>query len=130
MQISRLLKGQLLNLAVDFGLMNGTHGIVKKVIYSGGRSPLSPDPRDCIPDAIVVDCPQYAGPPFFQDDALRTWVPLLPRCVSAEFDSSITRTQFPLPLGWALTPWKAQGMTLQKIIVDLGSKAPLQVSPL
>ena len=34
---------------------------------------------------------------------------------------SISRTQFPLVLGWALTPWKAQGMTLDKVIVKLGA---------
>ena len=113
----------ILNLAVEHGLMNGTHGTVKKIVYTGRKSPLCEDPRDCLPDAVVVDCPKYAGPPFFDEPAYRTWVPLLPRCVPAEFDSAIARTNFPLTLGWALTPWKAQGMTLEKIVVDLGAKA-------
>ena len=31
------------------------------------------------------------------------------------------RQQFPIVLGWALTPWKAQGSTLKKAIVKLGN---------
>ena len=31
--------------------------------------------------------------------------------------------QFPLVLGWALTPWKAQGMTLDRAIVRLTKAA-------
>ena len=99
------------------------NGIVKKIIYSVGRGPLSPLPSDCIPDVIVVDCPQYAGLSFFAENELRTWVPLQPRCVPADFDASLTRTQYPLTLGWALTPWKAQGMTLDRVVVDIGCKA-------
>ena len=35
--------------------------------------------------------------------------------VSAESDPKITRQQFPLTLAWALTHWKAQGMTLRRV---------------
>ena len=113
----------ILNLAVEHGLMNGTHGIVTKIVYTGRKNPLCQDPRDALPDCVVVDCPQYVGPPFFAEPAFRTWIPLLPRTISADYDSSVTRTQFPLTLAWALTPWKAQGMTLQKVVVNLGAKA-------
>ena len=109
------------NLAVEHGLMNGTRGVVRKIIYANGKSPLAPDLRDRMPDVVVVDCPQYVGPAFFSDVELRTWIPLLPRTVPADNDPAITRTQFPLTLGWALTSWKAQGMTLQKVIVSLGA---------
>ena len=71
----------------------------------------------------MVDCPQYLGPPFFSHPPMRTWVPLQPLQANADFDPAVTRTQFPLTLGWALTPWKAQGMTLHKVVVELGSKA-------
>ena len=81
-----------LNLAVEHGLMNGTHGVVKKIIYSQGKNPCCQDPQDCMPEVVVLDCPQYVGPPFFQGSSFRTWIPLLPQTVSADFDASVTRT--------------------------------------
>ena len=53
----------------------------------------------------------------------KTWVPLLPGTCQSDIDKDIIRTNFPLVLGYALTPWKAQGMTLDKAIVKLGNKA-------
>ena len=57
------------NLAVEHGLMNGTHGIVRRIVYTRGKSPLAEDFRDRMPDVIVVDCPQYVGPAFFAQPA-------------------------------------------------------------
>jgi hypothetical protein len=36
-------------------------------------------------------------------------VPIFPRRAAHEDDSSLARTQLPVILAWALTPWKAQG---------------------
>ena len=68
-----------------------------------------------------MDVPEYTGPTFFSAPEQRTWVPVFPRTISDADNRAITRTQFPLVLGWALTPWKAQGMTLAKVIVKLGA---------
>ena len=38
-------------------------------------------------------------------------------------DGGIVRSQLALTLAWALTPWKAQGMTLNKVRVNLGKAA-------
>ena len=51
------------------------------------------------------------------------------RCLSFSRDakedneSGVTRTQYALTLAWALTPWKAQGMTLELLVVKLGEAA-------
>ena len=114
------------NLAVEQGLMNGTQGVIKEIVFGPGDHPNHDDPAHRMPQSIIIEFPQYVGPPFF-DTTLhpekKTWVPLLRRTQQSDSDRGISRTQFPLVLGWALTPWKAQGMTLQKAIVNLGEKA-------
>jgi hypothetical protein len=54
-------------------------------------------------------------------------VPRADRCVpifhsqnGAESDDKVSRSQFPLVLAWALTHWKAQGMTLRRTRVRMG----------
>jgi hypothetical protein len=76
-----------------------------------------------MPQCVVVDFPFYEGPPFFAEDARRTWVPILPRTVTDDVQRDVSRTQIPLILAWAITPWKAQGMTLRRAVVNLGKAA-------
>ena len=38
-------------------------------------------------------------------------------------DDTIARTQLSVVLAWALTPWKAQGMSLEKVVVKIGAAA-------
>ena len=112
---------QIQNLNPDVGLMNGTQATVKHAIYLTGTHPNHDDPAQRMPACILLDVPKYTGPAFFSDPNRRTWVPLFPRTVLDFGNRSISRTQFPLVLGWARTPWKAQGMTLDKVIVKLGA---------
>ena len=109
------------NLNPECGLMNGSQVIVKRTIFAPGTNPNHDDPRYRMPACLLLDVPKYTGPAFFTDPDRRTWVPLFPRTVTDGENHSISRTQFPLVLGWALTPWKAQGMTLDKVIVKLGA---------
>ena len=108
------------NLHVAHGLMNGTQGVVKKIIYPKDGNPNHEIAALRMPDCILVDFPQYEGPAFFQEPTKRTWVPLFPRSISDSSSKDVTRRQFPIVLGWALTPWKAQGLTLSKSVVKLG----------
>ena len=108
------------NLAVEHGLLNGTQGVVKKIVYDTASGPLHEDEAQRMPRSIVIDFPQYVGPIYYDAKKFperRTWVPIEPREVSKDDNASVKRIQYPLTLGWALTPWKAQGMTLDKAVV-------------
>ena len=103
--------------------MNGTQGVVKKIVYSHRAGPLAEDPLQRMPNHLVVDFPQYVGPAYYDEPDRRTWVPIEPKEIQKEDNATIVRRQFPLVLGWALTPWKAQGMTLDKAVVTIGRRA-------
>ena len=111
------------NLFPEQGLMNGTQGNVKRIIYDTSAGPSAEDIVDRMPRHLVVDFPQYVGPAFYDEPERRTWVPVEPREIAKEDNAGIVRRQFPLVLGWALTPWKAQGITLEKAVVKIGRRA-------
>ena len=50
------------------------------------------------------------------------WVPIFRQKVSSTIEEHVTREQYPLTLAWALTRWKAQGMTLDRVRVHLTKK--------
>lgn len=114
----------ILNLAVDSGLMNGSQGTIVDIIYAKGHHPNHDDPTKRMPSAIIVEFPQYIGPAFFTEKA--KWVPIRPVTRNATDDSNMSRRQFPLILAFALTPWKAQGMTLvkMKLQTDKAASSP------
>ena len=47
-------------------------------------------------------------------------VPIFHSQTNAESDAQVSRNQFPLVLAWALTHWKAQGMTLRRARIRMG----------
>ena len=49
------------------------------------------------------------------------WVPIFRVEAECSTDKDVRRQQFPLTLAWALTHWKAQGMTLRRVRVSLGA---------
>lgn len=109
------------NLAVEHGLINGSQGTVLDIVFAPGHSPNHESVECRVPEFVLVDFPEYRGPGFFQEPERRTWIPILPVISTSEDDDDVTRIQFPLTLAFALTPWKAQGMTLSKVIVRLGA---------
>jgi len=107
----------LWNVSLSLGLVNGSTGTVVDFLYTPGTKAPS------LPYATIVDFPEYKGPPFFEGQGREHWVPLEPQ--KYEFTShdgkSHFRVQYPLCLAWALTLWKAQGLTIHgkvKLVLD------------
>ena len=117
------------NLWVAAGLINGTRGTIRAIVYRHGNRPDHASPACRMPSVVIVECASFVGRPpplffFFLDEPERAkWVPFFPREVKYENDNTISRTQVSFVLAWALTPWKAQGMSLDKVVVKLGKAA-------
>jgi hypothetical protein len=101
------------------GLVNGQPATVKDVVYLEGQVP-----NKDLPAFIVVECPNYVGPPFFTEKKKKKWVPIVP---SKFHDDSFkeSRTGNALRLAYAMTIQKSQGESLAMICVDIGNITPI-----
>ena len=95
------------NLWSEAGLVNGSQGFIKHIIYDEGN----PANASSMPDMLLVHFPGYKGPSCLGPEEEETVVPIFP--VQAEWYNDrrkrLTRTQFPLLYGYAITIHKAQG---------------------
>ena len=82
------------------------------ICYRNGESPPN------LPIAVTVRFDSYRGPTLSDGT-----VPITPlhRTWSAS-GGSCSRLQLPLKLAWAVTIHKAQGLTLNKVVIDVGKK--------
>ncbi|KAH9297085.1 hypothetical protein KI387_028767, partial [Taxus chinensis] len=95
------------NLWVEAGLVNGSLGQVKNIVYYPGTKP--PD----LPIFVVVEFQNYIGIPW--DLSHPKYVPVPPVLRGC-------RRQVPLKMSWALTIHKSQGLTLNRATIDIGSR--------
>ena len=125
------------NLWVEAGLMNGALGVLRGYMWPQGGDPHSKDSELRSPICVFVEFDSVNlgvdgnGRPrsFFPDDppadvpgSRRNWVPIWRQKVSSTVEEKVSRENYPLTLAWALTHWKAQGMTLDRVRVHLSEK--------
>ena len=99
------------NLWVDVGLVNGAMGTVQAICYQSGGPP-------DLPVAVMVHFDNYPGPTLHDGTVpitpvRRTWFTSGAQC---------SRLQLPLKLAWAVTIHKSQGLTLDKVVIDIGKR--------
>ena len=118
------------NIATDIGLANGSRGSIIDIVLDGRETAGPNDITDGIvhlayPPAMVVVKPSNS-PPFETFVGLRAGeVPMFPTELKFDIGNKkekikITRRQFNLTAAYAFTDHKAQGQTLEYVIVDIG----------
>jgi len=102
------------NLWTGKGLCNGSMGYVVDIVYRENEGPPG------LPICVIIQFDKYTGPSFLDKPKC---VPIIPVTAVAELQySGIERQQLPLKLSWAITIHKAQGLTLDKVYLDIGLK--------
>ena len=128
-ECARVLLGQ--NLWIVAGLMNGALGWVRGFVWPVGGRPDHPESRLATPYCVVVEFDEVnlgvdergqARTFFPGEDERKRWVPIFPISRESHVERGVKRVQFPLVLAWAMSHWKAQGMTLRRARVRLGKR--------
>ena len=105
------------NLWIEIGLVNGSMGYVVAILYQPGAKP------PALPTAVVVqmdkcDCPTRGGERCVRICPIkRTWP-----SSTGNRKSSCKRRQIPIQLAWAVTVHKAQGLTLDRAVIDISKR--------
>ena len=101
------------NLCVDVGLVNGAIGTVQAICYQNAGPP-----GPALPTAVMVLFDSYSGPRLPNGT-----VPIVPIHQSwSSTNGMCSRLQLPLKLSWAITIHKAQGLTLDEAVIEIGEK--------
>lgn len=90
------------NLWTEVGLVNGACGTVVAILKPEDNRKLY---------VLMVDIPSYHGPALS---------PSHPTIVPITHMSTLNFSGIPLTLAWAITIHKSQGMTLERVTIDLG----------
>ena len=109
-----------INTCTKAGLANSSMGTVVAICYKTGAPPE-------LPDFIVVEFDNYTGPQWSknQNDGIdrKKWVPIIPITVFHDRIRSYGRRQLPINVSFGITIHKSQSLTLEKSVLDIGTKA-------
>ena len=101
------------NLWTEIGLVNGTMGIVRRIVFKENEYP-----PDYEPEIILVEFLNYNGPKTKEG-----CVPIKRITKSCEYNKTFfQRTAFPITGSAAQTIHKSQGLTLPKAVISVGEK--------
>ena len=89
-------------------------GVVKDIIFKHDQQPPTS------PIAVIVQFENYSGPSF--QTSRDKLVPITPLLSTSNSTGNFERLQLPLKLVWSITIHKSQGLTINKAIVDIGTK--------
>jgi ATP-dependent DNA helicase PIF1 len=101
------------NLWTEYGLVNGSMGMVTDLSWSVGQRP-----SISLPACILIKFDTYTGPDF--PNYTPGIIPVFP--IKRLFDYkgvSCSRMQYPLRLAYAITVHKSQGLTLSQVVLNL-----------
>ena len=106
------------NLWADAGLVNGAQGTVEYIVFNEGAAP----PRVNLPAMLICRFPTYKGPSFLPEisDCLVPVFPVRRDWMSGKV--SYSRTMFPLLLAYSMTIHKSQGVTMQRVMINVGDR--------
>jgi ATP-dependent exoDNAse (exonuclease V) alpha subunit len=108
------------NLWTSKGLVNGAQGVVKNIWFDQGSNSCSH-----LPAVVFVEFDGYSGPETPAWEGVNpSWVPIVPAVAwwETKAGKALTCTQLPLMMAWGITIHKSQGLTLEKVVVELGEK--------
>ncbi|KAG9518372.1 hypothetical protein KCU93_g8448, partial [Aureobasidium melanogenum] len=107
------------NISVRDGVVNGSIGTVKEIRWKQGDTPGVDTPF-----AILVALDNYTGRTLTAPTADGSYVLPIFRTRYSTQRQGVThhRTQFPLKLGWATTVHRSQGLTLDKVVLDISQR--------
>ena len=106
------------NLWIERGLVNGALGTIRDISWKTGA-----DWRRDPPFALIVDFDRYEGPGLPNAPGGGDVVPIFrSRRDFYRGAASCTRTQFPVTPAYAITVHKAQGMTVDRAVLNLNNR--------